>query len=67
MAVALRMCGIDEYDVPIHGNMSLGEGTGAVLATVLLRSMLYAVWHMDTLDGINQAAALRHEQRKDET
>lgn len=67
MAVALRICGIDEYDVPIHGNMSLGEGTGAVLATVLLRSMLYAVWHMDTLDGINQAAALRHEQRKDET
>lgn len=67
MAVALRLCGIDEYDVPIHANMGLGEGTGAVLATVLLRSMMYAVWHMDTLDGINNAAAARHAKRKEES
>lgn len=62
MAQALRLCGIDEYAVPIHADMGLGEGTGAVLGTVLLRSMIYAVWHMDTLDGINQAAAARHEK-----
>lgn len=64
MAAALRMCGIDEYDVPIHADMALGEGTGAVLATVLLRSMIYAVWHMDTLDGINGAAAKRYAMRQ---
>ena len=65
MAAALRLCGIDEYDVPIQANMALGEGTGAVLATVLLRSMMYAVWHMDTLDGINQSAAARHAEQED--
>lgn len=65
MAAALRLCGIDEYDVPIQANMALGEGTGAVLATVLLRSMIYAIWHMDTLDGINQAAAARHAKKED--
>lgn len=61
MAAALRLCGIDEYDVPLQAHMALGEGTGAVLATVLLRSMLYAVWHMDTLDDINREAAQRHD------
>ncbi len=60
MCAALRLCGIDEYDVPIQADMALGEGTGAVLAVVLLRSMIYAVWHMATLDGINAAAAVRH-------
>lgn len=28
MAQALRLCGIDEYDVPITAGLSLGEGTG---------------------------------------
>lgn len=64
MAAALRLCGIDEYDVPLQADLSLGEGTGAVLATVLLRSMLYAVWHMDTLADINHEAAKRHEREE---
>ncbi|WP_301860115.1 nicotinate-nucleotide--dimethylbenzimidazole phosphoribosyltransferase [uncultured Megasphaera sp.] len=63
MAMALRLCGIDEYDVPIQAGMSLGEGTGAVLGVVLLRTMMYAVTHMATLDDIN-AAAQRHEQEQ---
>jgi nicotinate-nucleotide--dimethylbenzimidazole phosphoribosyltransferase len=64
MAVALHMAGIDEYDVPIHAGMALGEGTGAVLATTLLRSMLYAVSHMATLSGINQEAeAVAHHKQ----
>lgn len=64
MAQALRLCGIDEYDVPLHAGLSLGEGTGAVLGVILMKSVMYAVWHMATLDGINQAAAARHEQRQ---
>lgn len=63
MSAALRLCGIDEYDVPIHANMALGEGTGAVLGLVMLRTMLYAVWHMATLDGINGEAEERHQRR----
>lgn len=68
MAQALRLCGIDEYDVPIQAGLSLGEGTGAVLGVVLMKTMMYAVWHMATLDGINQEAQDRHDNRKgDET
>lgn len=63
MGAALRQCGIDEYEVPIQADMSLGEGTGAVLATTLLKSMFYAVWHMATLDGINEEAKERHDKR----
>lgn len=66
MAAALRLCGMDEYDAPIHAGMALGEGTGAVLATVLLRSMMYAVRHMDTLEDINREAEVRYETRKGE-
>ncbi|MCH4179396.1 MAG: nicotinate-nucleotide--dimethylbenzimidazole phosphoribosyltransferase [Megasphaera sp.] len=61
MCAALHLCGIDEYDVPIHADMCLGEGTGAVLGVVLLRSMLYAVWHMSTLSGITREA--EHHQK----
>ncbi|OKY53246.1 nicotinate-nucleotide--dimethylbenzimidazole phosphoribosyltransferase [Megasphaera cerevisiae] len=64
MTAALRLCGIDEYEVPLHAELSLGEGTGAVLAVVLLRSMMYAVWHMATLDGINEEAEEHNRQRK---
>lgn len=60
MSVALHVAGIDDYDVPIWANLSLGEGTGAVLAVTLLRSMLFAVDHMATLDGINAEAEERH-------
>lgn len=57
MAVALRLAGLDENEAIIHADMALGEGTGAVLAVTLLRSMFYAVWHMATLSGINREAA----------
>lgn len=63
MAAALRYIGRDENEVILHGGMSLGEGSGAVLVVVLLRSMLYAVRHMATLDGINAAAARRRAER----
>lgn len=63
MSAALRLCGIDEYDVPIHADMALGEGTGAVLGVVMLQTMLYAVGHMATLDGINGEAEERHRRR----
>ena len=56
MAVALRLAHIDENDVPIHADLALGEGTGAVLAVTLLRSMIYAVWNMATLSGITAEA-----------
>ena len=56
MGMALRMAGIDEYEVPIHAEMALGEGTGAVLASVILRSVLYAVTNMATLSSINREA-----------
>ena len=64
MSAALQLCGIDVYDVPIQADMSLGEGTGAVLAVTLMKSMIYAVWHMATLDGINAEAEERHKQRR---
>lgn len=64
MSTALQLCGIDVYDVPIQADMSLGEGTGAVLAVTIMKSMIYAVWHMATLDGINAEAEKRHEQRR---
>lgn len=64
MSAALQVCGIDVYDVPIQADMSLGEGTGAVLAVTLIKSILYAVWHMATLDGINAEAEKRHMKRR---
>lgn len=64
MSAALQLCGIDVYDVPIQADMSLGEGTGAVLAVTIMKSMMYAVWHMATLDGINAEAEQRHTQRR---
>ena len=64
MSAALRLCGIDEYDVPIHADMALGEGTGAVLAVGMLQAMMYAVRHMATLDGINHEAEQRRAARR---
>lgn len=64
MAVALRLCGIDEYDVPIQAGLALGEGTGAIFGVVLLRSMMYAIWHMATLSGINREAEEAAEKNK---
>lgn len=64
MAIALRCAHIDEYDVPLWANLSLGEGTGAVLAVSLMKSMMYAVHHMATLDGINDEALQRHEGKR---
>ncbi|MDR3589817.1 MAG: nicotinate-nucleotide--dimethylbenzimidazole phosphoribosyltransferase [Negativicutes bacterium] len=43
MIYALLLGGILADEVPIRGNMALGEGTGAVLMVGLLRAMLEAV------------------------
>lgn len=61
MAVALRTVGMDESQIPIHGELSLGEGTGAVLAVSLIQSMMYAIWHMGTLDNVNESAERRRK------
>lgn len=67
MAAALRLCHIDEYDVPIQADMSLGEGTGAVLGVVLLRSMMFAIWHMSTLSDITKEAETHHQHKNSNT
>lgn len=43
MIYALLLGGILADEVPIRGNMALGEGTGAVLMVGLLKAMLHAV------------------------
>lgn len=51
-AVALRAGGIRPDDAPIHAEMCLGEGTGAILGFSLLRTMLYTVRHMKTMEEL---------------
>lgn len=51
-AAALRAGGINPDEVPIHAEMCLGEGTGAVLGYALLRTMLYTVRHMKTMEEL---------------
>lgn len=46
MAYALRFGGIEENDVPIRADLALGEGSGAVFAVVMLRSMIAAIWQV---------------------
>ena len=63
MAVALRLIGMDESQILIHGEFSLGEGTGAVLAVSLMQSMMYAIWHMGPLDGVNEEAERKNRRK----
>ena len=64
MAQALRLCGIDEYDVPLRPAFRWEKGRGPSVGVILLKTMMYAVWHMATLDGINQEAQNRYDKRQ---
>ncbi len=50
MTVALQFASIDASDVPIRGQMALGEGTGALMAVALLRMVHHAFTHMASFD-----------------
>lgn len=49
MAYALLLGNILEGEVIIRGNMALGEGTGAVLMVSILKSTVFAFYHMARL------------------
>jgi nicotinate-nucleotide--dimethylbenzimidazole phosphoribosyltransferase len=46
MAYCLMLGNIVTEDVFMHGNMALGEGTGAVLMVSILKTMLYTIHNM---------------------
>lgn len=46
MAYCLMLGNIETEDVFLHGNMALGEGTGAVLMVSILKTMLYTIHNM---------------------
>lgn len=52
MIYALKACGIEADDVPLHAGLRLGEGTGAILGLSMLRTMLYTVYNMKTMDEL---------------
>lgn len=64
MSAALRYSGMDIYEAPLQGELALGEGTGAILAVILLRTVLYTVFHMGSMETLNQEARKIHQQRR---
>jgi nicotinate-nucleotide--dimethylbenzimidazole phosphoribosyltransferase len=46
MFYALALGEIEVDEVPIRADLALGEGTGAVLFVVMLKTMMNAVWHV---------------------
>ncbi len=52
MLYALQAAGIRTDEVPIQAGLRLGEGTGAILGLSMLRTMLYTVYNMKTMDGL---------------
>lgn len=58
MRYALAAGGIEESDVPIRAGLALGEGTGAILELMILKTMLYTVEHVDQM--ANLEAEARH-------
>jgi len=53
MICALKLGNIAAEEVPIRADMALGEGTGAVLMVVMLRTMMYAVQHVSKMSDFN--------------
>ena len=49
MAAALAYANIRLDEVPIHGQMALGEGTGAVLMVQLLKTAHFAFMNIGTM------------------
>jgi nicotinate-nucleotide--dimethylbenzimidazole phosphoribosyltransferase len=52
MAYCLMLGNILAEDVLLHGNMALGEGTGAVLMVSILKTMLYTMHNMTRLSEV---------------
>lgn len=55
MIVALNDCGFEPEDVTIHGQMALGEGTGAVLMVQLLKTTYDAFVTMTSFEDMMRA------------
>ena len=56
MKCALELGGIQADEVPIRAGLALGEGTGAILELTILRTMLYAVAHVDRMANLEAEA-----------
>lgn len=52
MLYALQAAGIHPDEVPIQAGLRLGEGTGAILGLSMLRTMLYTVYNMKTMEEL---------------
>lgn len=53
MMYSLMLGNILSDDVPIRGNMALGEGTGAILMVDMLKMMLYTIHNMSRFSDFN--------------
>lgn len=53
MTYALKLGNIEAETVPIRADMALGEGTGAILMVVMLRTMMYAVQNVSKMSDFN--------------
>ena len=56
MTYALAVGGITPDDVPIHAALALGEGTGAILELMILKTMLYTVQHVEQMANLEAEA-----------
>ena len=54
MFYALALGRIESDDVPIRADLALGEGTGAVLFIVMLKTMMDAVWHVAKMSELEE-------------
>ena len=61
MQSALKQLQMMPSEVPLHLNLALGEGTGAVLWIQILQNMLYAVRHTGTIGDIMNEAEEREK------
>ena len=52
MKYALEMGGLKAEDVPLQAGLALGEGIGAVLELIILRTILYTARHMGRMEEI---------------
>lgn len=52
MIYALKKGGIAPEEVPVQAGLRLGEGTGAILGLSMLRTMVYTVYNMKTMDEL---------------
>jgi nicotinate-nucleotide--dimethylbenzimidazole phosphoribosyltransferase len=63
MTYALLQGNILANEVPLHADMALGEGTGAVLMVSLLKTMVYTAYHTARLAEFDLSATTRLQAR----